>query len=136
PKSTTKGRDRPDFLCWTREVLLFKGEEKGDAKDFNLAVEELQSKFNVLDPICFGDIQFMICYAAAGPKICFYAIDGSPDAGNQLDRLIPLTDLLKIDHRRDRVTILHTMINITRIMLTVSTKIPNNIIPLGKRRKI
>ncbi|CAG8612824.1 9959_t:CDS:2 [Ambispora gerdemannii] len=113
PKSTTKGRDRPDFLCWTREVLLFKGEENGDAKDFDLAVEELQSKFN----------------------ICFYAIDGSPDAGNQLDRLIPLTDLLKIDHRRDRVTILHTMINITRIMLTVSTKIPNNIIPLGKRRK-
>ncbi|RIA97183.1 hypothetical protein C1645_814424 [Glomus cerebriforme] len=43
---TTVGNKRPDFLCWTNNMLLFKGEEKVDAKNFPIAEHELEDKFN------------------------------------------------------------------------------------------
>ncbi|PKC57879.1 hypothetical protein RhiirA1_497030 [Rhizophagus irregularis] len=67
--TTMIGSKRPDFLCWTKKLLLFKGEEKASSGEFNTAVEELEEKFNVLDPICFGKIQFMIGYAVAGSTV-------------------------------------------------------------------
>lgn len=114
-----------------------KGEEKASAstRDFSGAIRELQNKFYIIDPISFGNIQFMICYAAAGLYIASYAIDGSPELGNQINRLIQLTDLLKISHRMDRITIIKTMINITHITLTVIPIIPKDTIPLGKEIK-
>ncbi len=72
---TTKGYYRPDFLCRMKNVLLFKGEEKANADQLQTAIDELVDKFSMLDPIFFGNVQFMICYAAAGHKICFFAID-------------------------------------------------------------
>ncbi|RHZ81097.1 hypothetical protein Glove_123g105 [Diversispora epigaea] len=75
----TIGNKRPDFLCWTNNVLLFKGKEKAEIEDFSKAKDELEEKFNKFDPMYFGNIQFMICYAAAGTNLRFYAIDGSPN---------------------------------------------------------
>jgi hypothetical protein len=36
----------------------------------------------------------------------------------------------------NRITILRTVVNIARIMITISDIIPNMIIPLGKRQKL
>src|SRR6266487_269219 len=74
--TSTKPLCRPDFLLWLGDVLLFWGEEKAVSG----AKEDLQRKFKVIDPVVFGDIQFMICYALNGSKIRFYAVDGSPQA--------------------------------------------------------
>ncbi|CAB4400459.1 unnamed protein product [Rhizophagus irregularis] len=133
--TTTVGNKRPDFLCWTNDVLLFKGEEKADAKDFSIAERELEDKFNKFDPLNFGNIQFMLCYAVAGPNLRFYAIDGSPNA-NPLNHLVPLSNRLDIKNSRDRVSILCIVVNIARIIRTVSGRIPGSIVPIGKRMKL
>ncbi|CAG8778337.1 8251_t:CDS:1, partial [Racocetra fulgida] len=62
---STKGYGRPDFLCWVKDALLIKGEEKADIGQLDIATRELISKLNVIDPQKFGDIKFMIGYAAA-----------------------------------------------------------------------
>ena len=63
--------------CWVKDLLIFNGEEKSNEVDFDVVVEELKTKFYRLDPLLFESVQFMICYAAAGWKLRFYAIDGS-----------------------------------------------------------
>ncbi|GES95131.1 hypothetical protein RCL_jg19337.t1 [Rhizophagus clarus] len=133
--TTTVGNKRPDFLCWINDVLLFKGEEKADAKDFSIAERELEDKFNTFDPLNFGNIQFMLCYAVAGPNLRFYAIDGSQNA-NPLNRLVPLSNRLDIKNSRDRVSILCIVVNIARIIRTVSGSIHGSIVPIGKRMKL
>lgn len=132
--TTTVGTKRPDFLCWTNNVLLFKGEEKAEVKNFQDAVKELEEKFNKFDPMYFGNIKFMICYAVAGRKLRFFAIDGSPNT-NSPSRLVTLSNQLDINNCRDRIFILCTIVNIARIIRTVSNTIPEMIIPLGKRLK-
>ncbi|RHZ62043.1 hypothetical protein Glove_344g93 [Diversispora epigaea] len=132
--TTTVGNKRPDFLCWANNVLLFKGEEKAGIEDFQKATDELEEKFNKFDPMFFGNIQFMICYAAAGAKLRFYAIDGSPNT-NPPSRLVALSSQFDMINRRDRVSILCIVVNIARIMRTVSNIIPEMIVPLGKRLK-
>ena len=133
--TTTIGNKRPDFLCWANGVLLFKGEEKAEADDFSVAVDELKEKFNKFDPLYFGNVQFMVCYAVAGPLLGFYAINGSPNA-NPLNRLVPLSNRLNIRNSRDRVSILCMVVNIARIIRTVSNTIPRTIVPIGKRLKL
>ncbi|PKB96332.1 hypothetical protein RhiirA5_367778, partial [Rhizophagus irregularis] len=87
--------------------------------EFNTAVEELKEKFNVLDPICFGKIQFMIGYAVTGST-------------KKPSILSPLTSELNASNLVDRITILCTVVNIARIILIISDNIPNTLIPLGK----
>ena len=134
--STTKGTQRPDFLCWINKLLIFKGEEKANVGDFGTAKAELVEKFNVLDPIFFGNVKFMICYAAAGPNVQFYAIDGSKETAKNPNQLIPFTSVLNSSNLVDRITILRTIVNIARIVLTISDSIPDVIIPLGKKQKL
>lgn len=131
-ETTTIDSKWPDFLCWTKKLLLFKGEEKASSGEFNIAVEELEEKFNVLDPIYFGKIQFMIGYAVAGSTVQFYAIDGSIEAKKKPSILSPLTSKLNASNFIDRITILRTVINIAHIILTISDNIPNILIPLEK----
>jgi len=85
--STTKGYYRPDFLCRMKNVLLFKGEEKVNADQLQTAINEPVDKFSMLDPILFGSIQFMICYAATGHKVC-----------SRQDQIIPLRKVINITH--------------------------------------
>jgi hypothetical protein len=77
----------------------------------------------------------MLCYAVAGPNLRFYAIDGSPNA-NLINRLVPLSNWLNIKNSRDRVSILCIVVNIARIIRTVSGKIPGSIVPIGKQMKL
>ncbi|CAG8782964.1 9518_t:CDS:2, partial [Gigaspora rosea] len=99
-----------------------------------IAKNELEEKFNKFDHMYFGNIQFMICYAAAGTRLRFFAIDGSPNT-NPPSRLVSLSNQLDVNNRRDRVSILCIVVNIARIIRTVNNTIPEMIIPLGKRLK-
>ncbi|CAG8623981.1 11368_t:CDS:2 [Paraglomus brasilianum] len=51
--STTTGNQRPDLLVWVKDLLIFKGEEKSNEIDFDIAVEELKTKFYRLDSLLF-----------------------------------------------------------------------------------
>jgi hypothetical protein len=85
--TSTKEYCRPDFLVWLNGCLMFLGEEKADSG----AKEDLTAKLREIDPVFFGDIQFMTCYAVDGTKIRFYAFDGSYEAQKQHCPFIPLT---------------------------------------------
>jgi hypothetical protein len=111
---------------------MFLGEEKIDSG----AKEDLAAKLREIDPVFFGDIQFMMCYAVDGTKIKFYAFDGSHEAQKQHCPFIPLTPELDITIFLDRFIILRTVINIARIMVTITDLVPTPAYPLMKRRKI
>ncbi|KAF0495857.1 serine/threonine protein kinase [Gigaspora margarita] len=81
-------------------IVEAPGEEKAVIEDFSKAKNELEEKFNKFDPMYFGNIQFMICYAAAGTRLRFFAIDGSSNT-NSPSRLIALSNQLDINSRRD-----------------------------------
>ncbi|CAG8551218.1 3686_t:CDS:2 [Racocetra fulgida] len=130
-RNSKDGNKRPDFLCWTNNVLLLKGEEKAVIEDFSKAKNKLEEKFNKFDYMYFGNIQFMICYAAAETRLCFFAIDGSPNT-NLSSRLVVLSNQLDVNNRQDRVSILCIVVNIARIIRTVGNTIPEMIVPLGK----
>ena len=75
----------------------------------------------------------MICYAANGPKIRFYAIDGSP---KQPTPFVPLTDEINITQFDGRFRVLLTTINIARILMTIKDILPTVTYPLGKKLKL
>ena len=100
------GTCRPDFLLYVNDILLFKGEEKAVKDDFNNAKDDLSKKFSTLDPLFFGDVKFLMCYAAAGSKLGFFAIDGF--TGN----LVPLTNLFDLHAPESRFMVIETIINI------------------------
>ena len=131
--TSIRARCRPDFLLWVGDVLMFWGEEKSGSSG---AKEDLEKKFQLIQPTFFGEIQFMITYALNGSNIRFYAADGSPQAMKRPDPFIPLTDELNILRFESRVEILRTIINIGRILLTIKDILPAITYPMAKKRKL
>lgn len=76
---------------------------------------------------------FLICYAAAGSNVQFYAIDGLKETVKNPNQLMSLTSVLNFSNLVDRITILCTIVNIAHIILTISDDISDMIIPLGKK---
>jgi hypothetical protein len=124
---------RPDFLLWLGDLLIFWGEEKAGSHG---AMEDLDKKFRLIDPVFFGDIKFMITYALNGFDIRFYAADGSRQALKNADPFIPLTNTLNLLNLEHRFKILQIVINIGRILLTITDTVPAVAYPIGKRKKI
>ncbi|CAG8801651.1 23339_t:CDS:2, partial [Dentiscutata erythropus] len=58
-------------------------EEKSRSEMYDEALDDLSKKFYMLDPLFFGDMKFLICYAAAEWKVGFYAIDGTSEAASK-----------------------------------------------------
>ena len=123
----------PDFLLWLGNLLLFLGEEKVNPTIEDLAKEDLEKKIAKVNPTFFGNIQYMICYTANGPKLCFYAFDGSLDTSKQPDHFIPLMPVMNMTWCQGRFNILHMVINITCILLSIKDSIPAAVYPLAKR---
>ena len=110
-----------------KDVLLLKGEEKAKRVDFSKAQQELKAKFSRIDPLTFGHIRYMICYAAANGLVQLFAIDGS-NGGN----LLPLSQKFDLYLLENRVKFVKCIINILRVFLTISNLLPDHAIPLGK----
>jgi serine/threonine protein kinase len=110
-----------------RDLLVFWGEEKAvkGAKD------DLIQKAQGIDPLDFGDVKFMICYTADGPRMRFYAFDGSPDASKNPNRFVQLTDEMDTATFAGRFKVLRCVINITRVLITISDILPAEAYPYG-----
>ncbi|KAF0383962.1 crinkler family protein [Gigaspora margarita] len=122
----------PDFLLYNNNVLVFKGEENPCSDMYNDALGDLSEKFYILDPVFFGDMKFLICYAVAGWKIGFYAIDGMPEAASMPSRLVHLTDVFDLRLPYHQIKVISSIINIIRVLLTISPILPTDIIPIGR----
>ncbi|CAG8606395.1 7837_t:CDS:2, partial [Paraglomus brasilianum] len=123
--TTTKAKLRPDFLCWVGDVVLLKGEEKSLESEFNNACEELCVRMSTLDPIYFGDMSYILCYSAGGKWIQFFALD-------KLKMLYPLTAKFDRTNVCDKISVINTIINIMRLIVTVKNILPKDILPLGR----
>ncbi|CAG8789577.1 22414_t:CDS:2, partial [Gigaspora rosea] len=84
----------------------------------------------------FGDMKFLICYAAAGWKIGFYAIDGTPEAASMPSRLVHLAGVFDLRNPYHRIKVVSSIINIIRVLLTISPILPTGVISLGKPLKL
>ncbi|TDL14322.1 hypothetical protein BD410DRAFT_797247 [Rickenella mellea] len=118
---------RPDFLLWLNDILLFWGEERAVSG----AEKDLDKDFRMINPVVSGDVNFMICYAVNGRRIRFYATDS--DQRKSPTPFLPLTHELDISNFLCRFTVLETVINIARIMMTIRDDLPAVTYPLGKR---
>lgn len=96
--------------------------------DFNDAKEDLHKKFATLDALFFGDVSFLLCYAAAGWKLGFFAIERN---GN----LVQLSTSFDLRLPQSRFMVIETLINIARLLKTMIPILPQNAIPLGKPLK-
>ena len=62
----------PDCLVYARGALVFKGEDKSAKGSLQDAMRELGDKMAVSwSPLTFGCMPYLLCYAAAGPKLQF-----------------------------------------------------------------
>ncbi|OMJ10217.1 hypothetical protein AYI70_g10464 [Smittium culicis] len=107
--SLTVAGKRPDFVCWHKDLLVFKGEEKkkGDVRKIAL---ELVDK---MKPESIGNgpnqLPYLLSYATAGNDVLFFAI-------NRKNKLVEVSDVLDMSSVRDRITILLILINSVRII--------------------
>ncbi|KAJ3084069.1 hypothetical protein HK102_000766, partial [Quaeritorhiza haematococci] len=118
---------RPDWMLWLNGNLIFKGEEKPEQEELGDAIEELTSKFGSMPSIFYGDVSFMICYAAAGAVLGFYVIDRRTGTLHDISPLYRLTD------KSDRLSILCFIFNLLRLLRTWSPQLGQQLVELGKK---
>ena len=66
---TTHRNSRPDLLCWMKQTLILRGEEKADADGLIKAQLELMNKFGVWNTLHYGQLPFVLAYATGGRDI-------------------------------------------------------------------
>ncbi|KAG9298181.1 hypothetical protein G9A89_005449, partial [Geosiphon pyriformis] len=117
-----------DLLGYFKNVVVIKNEEKAARINLEPAKEELISKFSKLNPLYFGNIQFLICFAVANNIMCFYAIDSSSKM------LVPLSTDFYLYDLKAQYTSVKICINIVHILKTMITKnaFSAKVIPLSK----
>lgn len=104
---------RPDLVVWLAgKLLVLKGEEKAIQTDFAKARTELTSKMaDVVDPSQTGMLPYILCYAAAGDMLQFFAV---PTAGDKM--AVPISDGFWLSKAADRARVATCVINIVRIL--------------------
>jgi len=65
--ATTIAGTRPDFLCWVRGALAFRGEEK--AAFISEAHKDLKIKFGQWNAVFYGQLPFVFAYVTGGCRI-------------------------------------------------------------------
>ncbi|KAG2499097.1 hypothetical protein HYH03_003280 [Edaphochlamys debaryana] len=112
---------RPDFLCWVRNVLIFKGEEKAGRQQMEDAVAELSAKMSDtwLEGLGPSSEQppSMLAYAAAGRSMQFFSI--RKRAGTVF--ATPISDVIDLDTIPGRVRALTAACNIWRLLAGFSS---------------
>ncbi|CAG8771210.1 3304_t:CDS:2, partial [Dentiscutata erythropus] len=109
---TLAGR-MPDYWENLNDVLVFKGEEKPTEDGLKDAKNELISKMRAWNRCLFGDLKYILAYAAGGAHLQFYAID-------------PSFNLHLIS---DTLNALICIFNIHRIIRSMESLLPETVVP-------
>ncbi|CAG8744620.1 26096_t:CDS:2, partial [Gigaspora rosea] len=113
---------RPDYWECFNHVLVFKGEEKSTEDGLNVAEKELISKMRAWNRYLYGDLKYILAYAAGGAHLRFYAIDPSFN-------LHLISDTLNLANLKDRVKTLICIFNIHRIIRSMESLLPETVVP-------
>jgi len=143
---TTQDSLRPDWMCYIRNLLVIRGEEKGDTSWATLsdAAEELTSKMDTWNPLFFGELPYVFGYALRGAKFQLYALFPDPappiriEGGASGVRKIPIGKELDLTYIDDKMALLQYMINLVRILQAMEPLVPSEgeAPPLGEAEPI
>ncbi|PNW76272.1 hypothetical protein CHLRE_12g541211v5 [Chlamydomonas reinhardtii] len=124
PSGDTTKRLRPDFLCWIRNALLLKGEEKANESALQEANRELTSKMATSwRPGLLPGVSMpcMMAYTAAGNLMQFFAITESGGGGVEA---WPISELLDISRPLGRIKVVHHTLHIARLLAAYAPLAP------------
>ncbi|CAG8696600.1 11774_t:CDS:2, partial [Gigaspora margarita] len=121
--SITLASLRPDYWECLNNVLVFKGEEKPTEDGLIDAEKELISKMKAWNRCLYGDLKYILAYAAGGAHLQFYAIDPSFN-------LHIISDTLNIGKLKGRVKALICIFNIHRIIRSMESLLPETVVPV------
>ncbi|GLC61784.1 hypothetical protein PLESTB_001802600 [Pleodorina starrii] len=103
---------RPGFCLWVDDTLVFKGEVKARSHDMRVAVQELGSKMgDVWSPIAFGDLPYLPCYAAAGPRLQYFVV-----LRDQPHQPVSISKQFDLSTMADRIEVVHHTVNLFRLL--------------------
>ncbi|BDA43800.1 probable calcium/calmodulin-dependent protein kinase type 1D at C-terminar half [Coccomyxa sp. Obi] len=126
----TTGTSRPDALLMLASNLMCKGEVKESPKDLEVAEKELKDKMADWSPLYHGHRTYMICYAAAGYRLRFYAVTRG---GHIIKAISPEFNLRS---PLDRLKVMHASISVLIIILQQAKhQFPSHRLPFGIRQR-
>ncbi|RIB00197.1 hypothetical protein C2G38_2256821 [Gigaspora rosea] len=100
-------------------------EEKSTDDGLIDAKRLLISKMKTWSPSLYGDLKYILAYAAGGAQLQFYAIDPSLN-------LHVISDRLNLDNLQGRVEALICIFNIHRIIRSMKSLLPETVVPVWK----
>ena len=112
--------DRRDYLLFLENLPVVFGEEKPNRSQWKEATDDLLSKHRGAQERLYGQLKYVLCYAAAGQsRFQFFAVLVSA----KLTRfLAPVTGIMDMSFGADRVQVLRIFINVMRWAITVHQK--------------
>ncbi|KAL3147116.1 hypothetical protein ABBQ38_015071 [Trebouxia sp. C0009 RCD-2024] len=109
-ESATLKRKRPDLCVITSRAMLFKGEEKTSHADLRTAIEELGTKMSNWGANFHGKVEYLLCYACAGPIFQFCVLP----RGNKVP--IRLGSEMSMDTQAGRLHIIAVGIQVYQVI--------------------
>eukprot|EP00128_Syssomonas_multiformis_P000063 Colp12_sorted_trinity150504_noHs@35754 len=112
---------RPDFILKLNKVPVVVGEE--ETNSFKKARKDLRKKFSFWNPLYLGSAPYIFAYAACWPNFQLFVI--TPDL-----ELTPVTKSLLLDDIKDRLNLVRTALNLSRILVPLEKELPDKPLPL------
>ena len=123
--SSTGAPLRPDLQVLTSDGLrlLFKGEDK--AASLPEAVSDLSSKMaRVWSPLFYGNLDYLLCYAAAGGRFQLYAVVRSDNS------TVPVSRVYDLTRPTERVLVFALAVQVHRLLQQVNAALPAHTLPM------
>ncbi|KAL3139897.1 hypothetical protein ABBQ38_004191 [Trebouxia sp. C0009 RCD-2024] len=124
-ESATLRRKRPDLCITTSRALLFKGEDKTSETDLRKAIEELGTKMSNWGANFHGKVEYLLCYACAGPILQFCVLP----RGSNIPRM--LGSEMSMGTQAGRLRIIAVAIQVYQVIKAQRAHLPDHYFPLG-----
>ncbi|KAL0018008.1 hypothetical protein WJX77_012738, partial [Trebouxia sp. C0004] len=124
-ESATLKLKRPDLCITTSRALLFKGEDKTSDADLRKAIEELGTKMSNWGANFHGKVEYLLCYACAGPILQFCVLPW----GSNIPRT--LGSEMSMGTQAGRLRIIAVAIQVYQVIKAQRAHLPDHYFPLG-----
>ncbi|CAL8469837.1 g9379 [Coccomyxa elongata] len=128
-RSPMGGSLRPDGqLRHSDQIrLLAKWEEKGAGHPLQDAKQDLQKKTSVWSPLYYGNMDYLVCFAAAGARFQFCVIPRG--CTSHPIEIRPEFNMTLLNYRARLVLV---AVNFYRVLAAISVSLPRYMLPAGK----
>ena len=108
---------RPDQFGLVQALLVWKAEVKRDRAGIGEAIRELTSKMGEANPYIFGELPFVLAYAAGADEVQFFALCPATRVAYEVSERLLLNahGTVGVQHRRQAMLV---VLNCARILLS------------------